>query len=1564
MGQGSVTHGNCAKRHRNHVLAGTALALILGSALPLQAQTLGHATGGDGGSASGGLHGGVGGLPGQDGADGVGSDGSGGDGGAAPGGDGDAGVDGGSGGGGGGGGAHDGSPVAGSVSDMYGGDGGDGGDGLAAAGGGGGAGGDAAIIGDSSGNAEYVLGAGTIWQGGDGGAGGNGSGGGGGGGGGGAGLFVTGTNAAPSLSMEGTIAGGSGGGGGAIGGGGGGGAGVVVTDSATLTFRLDGFGLITGGNGGEGDGDGYGGDGVVTTSDSAVTATINEDAVIEGGDADGNGDGGAGLRLSGGGVIINAGTIRGGNGGGGSTGGLPGAAGGTGSGGAAGFVPYELARGEGTAGVIGADLSVINSGLIAGGTGYSGQTNAITFTGGTNRLELRDGFDFTGNVVVESGATGTLALGGDDNASFDVSTLTDAPSTEDGWFVGFDAFEKTGASVWTLTNETTEVTPWTLHEGTLSISSDAQLGDQDGSLTFSGGSLQTTATSTIERAIVLEAAGGTFTVAGVGTTTTLGGSITGTGGLTKTGTGDLILTAQSDYTGGTMVAEGILEVQADGALGTGPVRVDGGGAWTRLFFDGASAGDIELNIDDGLVFFRNGASAGSSTIVIDQDTSGATFVASTAGTSNITVHNGSLEFGSSSSAASATITNQDVIGFTDDASAGSATFENQRGGQLVFVDSSTVASATIVNRSGGLVGFIGKSTADGAMIVNEASGGIDLSGHSGHLGIGALSGNGDVYLGGNDLAIGALGNDGEIGGVIQDGGILGGTGGSLIKTGTGKLTLSGANTYTGGTSILGGSVEISEDANLGAASGGLSLNGGTLVTSAAMDSARSVTLAGTGAFDVASDTALGLSGTIEGAGDVLKRGEGTLVLTGTNAYEGDTLVEAGTLVANVASIRGSIGNGATLVLDQADDAAFAGDIGGLGGTNGQMVKQDAGTLTLDGVSTLDWTVSEGGLETEAARFGGNVQLDGAGTALSFADSDNAAYDGTISGNGHFSLDGEGTVLLTGDSAGFVGSTAINAGMLLVGDANGNGALGGSLHVLDGATIGGSGTIGSGAGSSVTVATGGSLSPGNSIGTLTVDGDLIFAAGSRLAVEVNPEGWESDLVAVTGTATLNGGAVAHIGANGNYDLRSTYTVLSAGELDGAFESVTSDFAFLNPDLIYDYDAGTVDLKLARNDIDFASTALTRNQIATAGGIESIGIVAGHSVYDAIAQLADDDDLIHASFDALSGEIHASAQTALIEDSRFVRNAANDRIRAAFATAAASYAPVLAYGPGDTPVLVSADHGGPVFWSHGFGSWGSTDSDANAAELDRSSGGLLIGADSLVGDWRVGLLAGYSHSSFDAQDRASSGASSNYHLGLYGGTEWGNLAFRTGAAYTWHDIETSRSVSIPGLTDNLSADYTAGTFQAFGELGYGLDLGTDTRLEPFVNLAHVNLHTNGSTEQGGAAALSVESGTTGVTFTTLGVRGEHNVALGTVDATLRGIIGWRHAFGDTTPESIHAFSAGDALTIAGAPIARNSAVIEAGLDLNLTPEATFGFSYQGQIASDAYDHGFKANLAVRF
>lgn len=230
--------------------------------------------------------------------------------------------------------------------------------------------------------------------------------------------------------------------------------------------------------------------------------------------------------------------------------------------------------------------------------------------------------------------------------------------------------------------------------------------------------------------------------------------------------------------------------------------------------------------------------------------------------------------------------------------------------------------------------------------------------------------------------------------------------------------------------------------------------------------------------------------------------------------------------------------------------------------------------------------------------------------------------------------------------------------------------------------------------------------------------------------------------------------------------------------------------------------------------------------------------------------------------------------------------------------------------------------------------------------------------------VGAVAGYSRTSFEADDRASSGASDNYHLGLYGGADWGALALRAGAAYTWHDIDTGRSVSIPGVGDSLKGDYRAGTAQVFGELGYGIEAG-GIALEPFANLAHVRLRTDGFAEKGGVAALNGRAGTADTTFATLGVRAATTFDLNGASLTARGMLGWRHAFGDTAPDATMLFaSGGDAFAIAGVPIARDAVVVEAGFDLRLSPDATLGVSYGAQFGSGTADQSFRAGFNLKF
>ena len=148
-----------------------------------------------------------------------------------------------------------------------------------------------------------------------------------------------------------------------------------------------------------------------------------------------------------------------------------------------------------------------------------------------------------------------------------------------------------------------------------------------------------------------------------------------------------------------------------------------------------------------------------------------------------------------------------------------------------------------------------------------------------------------------------------------------------------------------------------------------------------------------------------------------------------------------------------------------------------------------------------------------------------------------------------------------------------------------------------------------------------------------------------------------------------------------------------------------------------------------------------------------------------------------------------------------------------------------------------------------------------------------------------------------------------------------------------------------------------------MGYGIRIGS-LGFEPFANLAYVNLSTDGFSETGGPAALNVRGRSTGVTFTTLGLRASQQFTLGSMNLTARGTLGWRHAFGDVTPISVASFAGGTPFSIAGLPIAKNAAIVEAGLDLNLTPQATLGISYGGQFGSRLTDQSIRGNFTWKF
>jgi outer membrane autotransporter protein len=487
-----------------------------------------------------------------------------------------------------------------------------------------------------------------------------------------------------------------------------------------------------------------------------------------------------------------------------------------------------------------------------------------------------------------------------------------------------------------------------------------------------------------------------------------------------------------------------------------------------------------------------------------------------------------------------------------------------------------------------------------------------------------------------------------------------------------------------------------------------------------------------------------------------------------------------------------------------------------------------------------------------------------------------------------------------------------------------GHLGGTMTLASGGRLQGVGTVGA-----VSVQSGATVAPGNSIGTLAT-GSILFAAGSIFEVEVDAAG-NGDRIASSGTATINGGTVAVLAGAGNYARGTDYTILTAanGVTGTGFTGVTSNLAFLTPTL--HQTADSVVLTLTRNDVDFAAIGGTFNQRSAGHALDALG---GGTIYDAVVQL--DAPGARAAFDAVSGEIHPSLRTALVEDGRLPREAVLRRLS------------------GDAS-------GGLNAWAEGFGNWGQSDGDGNAARMHRDTSGFVTGIDIAAGaNWRLGVAGGYTRTELHIGARNSSGTADQVHGLAYAGGAYGPVRIRVGAGYAHADLATSRSAAFAGFSDGLNADYSGSIVQGFGEVGYRVPLGGG-HVEPFAGAAAARAKTGGFTERGGPAALTGSSASDTRIESTVGLRGT-TAAAGPV--SLNATLAWQHGYRVAPPLSPLRFPGGDAFLIAGAPLSRDSAVADIGVTWRLAPALSLAATYSGVLGDRGQDHAAKAGLQLAF
>ncbi|UZE15080.1 autotransporter serine protease [Pseudomonas sp. B21-053] len=530
--------------------------------------------------------------------------------------------------------------------------------------------------------------------------------------------------------------------------------------------------------------------------------------------------------------------------------------------------------------------------------------------------------------------------------------------------------------------------------------------------------------------------------------------------------------------------------------------------------------------------------------------------------------------------------------------------------------------------------------------------------------------------------------------------------------------------------------------------------------------------------------------------------------------------------------------------------------------------------------------------------------------------------------------GAGRLMLTGDST-YRGPTTVNGGLLAV-----NGSLTSAVTVNDSGILGGNGRIGA-----LTAKSGGTVAPGNSIGTLQVAGDVVFERGSTYAVELSPT--SSDQIVAGGQAVIDGATVSLSLENSPTLLSAQqvqsllghqYNILQAGGgIQGQFGAVLPNYLFIGGSL--DYAATSVQLNVERNATSFASVGQTPNQRSVASAVEGLG--AGNPVYESLLLSASATSAQQA-FQQLSGEIYPALGSVLINDSRYLRDAVGERLN-------------------DAKGVQSNG------WIKALGAWGKTDDRHDTAGYTTSIGGLLAGVDGAVDEQtRIGLVAGYSDSSVNMGSGTHSSAQvDSYHLGAYAGHELGAWRLSAGGAYSWHRADVKRDLQYGDVSAKQKAKVDAASTQVFGEAAYRLNLHP-LALEPFANLAYVHLDTEGFTEKGDAAALKSHGDTRDAVLSTLGLRALKTVNLsGQQQLDLSGSLGWQHNLSSVDSEQHLAFaSGGTAFAVESSPLVRDAALVGAHASLALSRDIRLNLDYTGQLASREKSHGVGLSLNWQF
>lgn len=535
--------------------------------------------------------------------------------------------------------------------------------------------------------------------------------------------------------------------------------------------------------------------------------------------------------------------------------------------------------------------------------------------------------------------------------------------------------------------------------------------------------------------------------------------------------------------------------------------------------------------------------------------------------------------------------------------------------------------------------------------------------------------------------------------------------------------------------------------------------------------------------------------------------------------------------------------------------------------------------------------------------------------------------------------GGGELVLTGN-INYTGPTSVTGGLLTVDGTIATSA----LSVAEVGIIGGTGTL-----ASLIAESGGVVAPGNSanpFGTLSVTGNATFRPGSFLWVRSGVNGDPYSKLSVGGVTTLEGGNVIVKADQGVWNLRTRgmRILTSTGGVNGTFAGVSSDLAFLKPTLAYEKDA--VLLTLTRNDVSIGSAGKTDNERAVGGALDIM--TARNSTGNlALENAILDGSLaaVSAALPQLTGEVHASLTGLATADTLYIRDAMLDR------------------GRGSAGVVQQMDNRGLSFWASGIYGNGKFDGSDQHAGYRNTSSSYAVGIDKQHGDAHFGVAVGQNKSKLETYSLATSADVTSTQVGLYGGLNAGNFAFRLGGSWITSDFSGKRSVALNAFRDNLNWDYEGDGWQAYAEASWIGQFGNSS-IEPYLNYTRVDFETD-VLENGGDAALSgtgrevADLVTAGLRTRTLLAGGDGRPAL-----TLVGNIGWTENVNDNGARFRANFADGPGFNVTGHSLAGDALQTQLSINIATSGNTNWDIGYSGTHQDDFSNNRVFGRYSVKF